>query len=252
MKPFDVPTALDSLRDAYLSAADLLAAAGTGSRDARYALARLWLSEGIPFAFRARPAVYESLRLWLARRLGLQAKEITLVGSARQGFSLTPGPNLGRPFGEHSDLDLTVVSLSLFTGLAAVFERWRSDYGAGVVVPRGSCERRYWDANVESVPRGLERGFIDPHKIPTWNRYPEAQKVAQSVFEAAEKLKATGNAPHVNHVSVRVYSDWDSFVRQLAMNLEVAARPPAPGKDSRALRRAGLIASDASGPDRSQ
>ena len=58
MKPFDVSAVLDPLTDVYPSANVLLGAAKAGDRDARYAISRLWLSEGIPFAFKARPAVY--------------------------------------------------------------------------------------------------------------------------------------------------------------------------------------------------
>jgi hypothetical protein len=223
MRAFDVSPALEPLREVYPSAEAILAAAREGDRDARYAIARLWLSEGIPHSFKTRPSLYESLRRWLARRLEVQAKEITLVGSGRQGFSLSPGPDLGRPFGEHSDLDLTVVSKSLFQRLEAAFVRWNADYSAGSIAPRHERERALWEANREAVPSGLTRGFIDPHKIPTWNRYPESQMIGQALYEAHEKLKVTPDAPAVRKLSVRVYFDWDSFVRQVAINLESAA-----------------------------
>lgn len=70
------------------------------------------------------------------------------------------------------------------------------------------------------MPSSLARGFIDPHKIPTWSRYPEAQMVAQALYEAYEKLKVTPDAPAVRKLSVRVYRDWDCFIRQMAINLE--------------------------------
>jgi hypothetical protein len=137
MKPFDVSPALEPLREAYPSADAILTAARGGNREARHAIARLWLSEGIPYSFRASPGVYEALRRWLARRLDVHAKEITLVGSGRQGFCLSPGTDLGRPFGDHSDLDLTVVCQSLFDRLEASFARWAADYTGGGV-PHGT------------------------------------------------------------------------------------------------------------------
>lgn len=223
MRPFDVSPALEPLHDVYPSADTILGAARGGDRDARYAIARLWLSEGIPHCFRARPSLYEALRRWLALQLDVHAKEITLVGSGRQGFSLSPGPALRRPFGDHSDLDFAVVSKVLFERLEAAFKRWTSDYAEGSVRPRHERERALWEANKKSVPSGLGRGFIDPHKIPTWNRYPEAQIMGQAKYEAQEKLKATPDAPSVRNISVRVYLGWDSFVRQMAINLESAA-----------------------------
>ncbi len=44
-----------------------------------------------------------------------------------------------------------------------------------VVHPRHEHEKALWDDNRRYCPRGLKRGFIDPHKIPAWSRYPEAQ-----------------------------------------------------------------------------
>lgn len=223
MRPFDVSAVLDPLTEVYPAANVLLEAAKAGDRDVCYALSRLWLSEGIPFAFKTRPGIYEALRIWLARRLDVYAKEITLVGSGRQGFCLSPGANLCRPFAEHSDLDLTVVSESLFQRIQAAFVRWEGDYAAGRVTAQCERQRAFWEANRKSVPCGLARGFIDPHKIPTLDRYPEAQMIGQVMYEAHEKLKATRDAPAVRKLSIRVYRDWDSFVRQMAINLESVA-----------------------------
>jgi hypothetical protein len=226
MRPFDVSPALEGLREVYPPADEFLVAAREGDREARYAIAQLWLSEGIPHSFKARPALYESLRRWVARRLDVQGKEVTIIGSGRQGFSLSPGANLRRAFGAHSDLDLSVVSHSLFRRLEAAFVRWDADYTAGSVAARSERERTLWEANEKSVPSGLARGFIDPHKIPTLARYPEAQMIGQVMYEAHEKLKISRDAPAVRKVSVRVYRDWDSFVRQLAINLQRAATTP--------------------------
>lgn len=163
MRPFDVSPALESLLEAHLSAEALLSAARAGNRGTRYALARLWLSEGIPHCFKARPGLYESLRGWLGYRLGVDPKEITLVGSGRLGFCLSPGPDLCRPFGEHSDLDLTVVSALMFKRMETTFTRWHADYAGGQVSPRNERERFFWEDNRKRVPSGLARGFIDPY-----------------------------------------------------------------------------------------
>ena len=224
MQAFNVSAVLDPLIEVYPPAGVLLGAVKAGDRDVRYAISRLWLSEGIPFAFKARPAVYEALRIWLARRLDVQAKEITIIGSGRQGFSLSPDQNVGRPFGPQSDLDLTVISASLFQRLRDAFGRWEQDYTHGIVHPRREREKTLWDENQRICPLTLERGFIDPQKIPTWSRYPEAQAVTDTLWRAHEKLKVTPHAPNVRKVSLRVYRDWDSFVRQMAKNLEAVGR----------------------------
>ena len=224
MRPFDVSKVLDPLIEVYPAANVLLEAVKVGDRDVRYALSRLWLSEGIPFAFKTRPGIYEALRIWLARRLNVQAKQITVVGSGRQGYSLSPDQNVGRPFGPQSDLDMTVVSSSLFERLREAFCRWEQDYSQGIVHPRHENEKALWDANRRNCPLGLERGFIDPHKIPAWFRYPEAQAVIDVLWRVHQKLKVTSDAPRVREVSLRAYRDWDAFVRQMAINLEEVGR----------------------------
>ena len=114
MKAFSVPPPLVHLRDPYPHPCCVVDIARRGREQARIVIARLWLTEGIPYVFRQCPAVYESMRSWLSVRLEVHAKEIGLVGSARLGRSLAP-VKLGQPFlDHHSDLDLFTVSTGLF------------------------------------------------------------------------------------------------------------------------------------------
>ena len=116
------------LTGTYPRAQDLLEAAAVGQRE-KAILARLWISEGIPFAFRGCPGLYEEVRELLAKRLELDAKQISVAGSGRLGYSLAP-TKWGEPYGEVlSDLDLFAVSEGLFERLRQDFERWRDDYG---------------------------------------------------------------------------------------------------------------------------
>jgi hypothetical protein len=224
MQPFNVSAVLDPLTEVYPPADVLLGAVKAGDWDVRNAISRLWLSEGIPFAFKARPALYEAIRIWLARRLGVQAKEITIIGSGRQGFSLSPDKNVGQPFRPQSDLDMTVVSSRLFQSLRDTFGRWEQDYTHGVVSPRSEKEKSFWDDNQRNCPGALLRGFIDPYKIPTWSSYPESKAIMDALWRVHEKLKVTPHAPTIRKVSLRVYRDWDSFIRQMAVNLEAVGR----------------------------
>lgn len=71
------------------------------------------LIDGVPFAFRDSPADYDLLRTTLAAALQLSADAMTVVGSGRIGFSLSP-EKYGAPFLPESDLDVAVVSAELF------------------------------------------------------------------------------------------------------------------------------------------
>src|SRR4029077_7660969 len=116
VQPFRPLASLHNLRDAYPAAVEIAKARLEGGYEARLAIARLWMSEGIPFAFLKSPALYEAVRTWVASRLVIEPKEITLTGSARLGQSLTPA-RLGAPFSDKSDLDFATVSSSLFDRL---------------------------------------------------------------------------------------------------------------------------------------
>ncbi len=71
------------------------------------------LIAGVPFAFRDSPADYDALRTTLGTALHLSADAMTVVGSGRIGFSLSP-EKYGTPFLPESDLDVVVVSSKLF------------------------------------------------------------------------------------------------------------------------------------------
>jgi len=218
MRPFDVPRTLDSVTDPFPSPDLLLSTIQAGGKLGRTSLAQLWLSEGIPFAFKSRPGVFDALRNWLGQQLHIHAKSITVVGSARIGFSMS-GKDYGRSFGPSSDLDLAAVSLVLFSRLETAFQRWAADYSAGRSTPKSNIEKGYWDENLEVGRRGIRRGFVDANKIPLRDAYPDAKAIAQALYLAHMKLRRTEAAPPLRRVSLRVYRDWDSFVDQVSRSL---------------------------------
>ena len=196
----------------------MLEAADRGGEQARIALVRLWLSEGIPHAFRECPAVYESVRSWLSARLGVHAKEIGILGSARLGASLAP-KKLGDKFSDTSDLDLVIVSKGLFEALREEFCQWSLAFESSEVVGEIPTEEKCWRENNKCVPRNIQCGFLDPKKIPNLEPYPVTREINQSMFLLAGKLKCTLDAPNPKMASVRCYRSWDSFVRQNSLNL---------------------------------
>ena len=107
------------------------------------ALVQLWMTEGIPYAFRHCPAVYASMRAWLARRLDIHPKEISMTGSGRLGESWVPN-QLGTPFGRGSDLDLFLVSPDFFARIKEDFLRWRNEYRRDEVKPSNAKEKKYY------------------------------------------------------------------------------------------------------------
>jgi hypothetical protein len=218
MRPFDVPYALDNFNHVYPTAEEIAIASKFGGSKVRLALARLWLSEGIPYAFHTRPAVYEEVRSWMAARINVDPKEISIVGSARIGQSLSPD-NMGKPFGDSSDLDFLAVSNSLFKALVEDFNKWSNDYESHAMSPRNVRERRFWDDHLHRGPLVIDKGFIDAKMVPLLNPYSTSVKIGQTMYLLVEKLKITPSSPRVRHASLRVFNSWEAFVHQAERSL---------------------------------
>jgi hypothetical protein len=217
------PFAVDpSLSIPFPSPEELRHVLSGATRRSREIVVRLWLTEGCPAAFRNCPSVYEDIRGWLSSRMQVHSKEITLIGSARIGYSLAPPPEFGRPFGNKSDLDLSVISRALFDRLVSTFAAFSNDYKNGTVVPRSERERELWGANLAFGERNIPRGFFDANKVPNFDRYPVAQQVNQAMWALLKKLEVTAGAPKVRRASTRVYRDWQSFIQIVCFNLRAA------------------------------
>jgi len=222
VEPFEYQPSLESLIDSFPEPEVLLKAAKNGGEPARVALVQLWLSEGIPHAFHECPAIYESVRTWLSSQIDVHSKEISLVGSARLGKSYVPS-QLGKLFDSESDLDLFVVSSSLFAKLRDEFHLWSLHYKNGQIEANSRKEETYyWPNNYREVPKNIKRGFIDTIKIPNRSLYPTAQNVNNTMWKLVKKLEITPNAPSPKNASIRCFSSWHSFVQQNSLNLELA------------------------------
>ena len=186
------------------------------NRQEREQLLYLWIIEGIPYAFREVPMLYGSLRKWIAWKFDIPEKDVTLVGSARTGFSLE---TFGRPFNPHSDLDLALVSESWFYKLRDNFEAWRADFEHEKILPQSNYERTVWVKNFEIVPKNIMRGFITAKLLANRKRYQSTQLMAGVMSELHRKLKQAEGAPSIREASVRVYRDWESLVKQNNLNL---------------------------------
>ena len=218
MEPFRVPSQLANITGSYPNASEIIEAAQKGGEQSRAAIARLWLSEGIPYAFREKPALYESVRSWLSARLDINAKDVHLIGSARIGQSLAPN-KIGQVFGQHSDLDIFIISPSLFEKMVDDFNSWACDFKSGKTTPSNVREEGYWRENIQRGPRNIARGFVDSNITPNHNKFITTQIIADSMWRLKKKLDITNGAPSVKKASIRCYRDWGSFVRQVTLSL---------------------------------
>jgi hypothetical protein len=71
------------------------------------------LITGVPYVFRDSEATYRSFREILAAQFRTPVADVTIIGSARIGFSLDP-EKYGFPFSPSSDIDTVVVNEGMF------------------------------------------------------------------------------------------------------------------------------------------
>ncbi len=219
MRPFKVPNPLRKLTGSYPDARCLRETARAGDTISRVAIARLWLSEGIPFAFRHCPGMYDIVRAWIGYRLGVDPKEVSITGSARIGQSLAP-EKIGKPFDNHSDLDLFVVSKCLFEKMKNDFCTWSYDFENGHIFPRNDREKMFWLDNQKQGPKTIQRGFLGSHLVPNREKYSTIRNVNQTIWELGAKLRITDGAPKVKKASLRCYNSWPDHLRQVSLSLK--------------------------------
>lgn len=219
---FKVWKGLAALSAPYPEPGEFVSVLRSASPEQRELVVRLWIGEGVPFGFRSTPALYEELRRWTGRRLGVDPRDLTLIGSTRIGFSMSPGIRFGTPFSDNSDLDLSVISEQLFRQTKECFQAWENDVATGAVQPQGDRQRRLWPENLAFGRRNIPRGFMDPHKIPTLNRYELPRRVVNVMWELSVKLTGCFCGHSNRKTSARVYRDYEAFIRQSLLNLSAA------------------------------
>lgn len=93
-----------------------------------------------------------ALRSEVARHFGVHPNEVFIVGSAKLGFSIVPSKRF-RPFCDCSDIDLVLVSSSLFDNVWKEVFLYSKNVG-------------YWEKK-DSFTQYLFKGWIRPDKLPT-------------------------------------------------------------------------------------
>ena len=220
---FRMTPPLAGLSGAYPASEDVLVTVGLG-REERSVVARLWVSEGIPFAFRECPALYELARAWLAVGLKVNPKEISMGGSGRLGYSLA-SDRWGRAYRpQQSDLDFFAVSHDLFERLRRDFTRWSEDYDSGRITPRSEIEERYWPENRDGAAKNISRGFLDSWRVPNLAAYQAFTDTNNRLAGLKTMLWTTDGAPKPEKsMTLRCYKDWQSYEGQVTLSLLFAA-----------------------------
>ena len=179
MKPFKYTTVAAKLIGPYPLPDDVHALVHERIEIQSDSFVRLWLSEGIPYAFQSCPILYQVSREWIANRVGVSPNEIGIVGSAKLGYSLRPTPDFRKLFHPKSDLDYVIVSGALFEKCAEISLRFVEDYESGAISPRTEGQKRCWSEDVEFIKRNIPNGFVNSGKVPNFEKYEGLRRIEQ-------------------------------------------------------------------------
>lgn len=131
---------------------------------------------------------YFSLKNEIAQHFRIHPPEIVMVGSGKLGFSIAKGKRY-RDFCDTSDLDMAIVSWSLFDRVWEEVFRSRGRIG-------------YWPRESE-FSSYLARGWIRPDKLPPARMF----SVASDWWDFFRTLAASGNYGRMK-ISGALYRNW--------------------------------------------
>ena len=155
--------------------------------------------------FYARPAAMlegdqeSNLRREIAKFFDVAMRDVIITGSAKLGFTLVPkkGRPAMSPFGDTSDIDVTIISSSLFLKL------WREAFTFAE-------ERGDW-TSVEKFRAYLMRGWLRPDKLPTDPEFVSSREW----FDFFRNLQQSGKFGRYK-ITAGVYYDeafWEAYAR---------------------------------------
>jgi hypothetical protein len=131
---------------------------------------------------------YFELRQEVSEKFQVHTNEVLVVGSSKLGFSIAPTKRY-RHFSERSDIDLVVVSETLFN------TAWRS-------VHQFWLNGGYWE-NAGEFKKYLFRGWIRPDKLPNEASFG----FAMDWWEFFNGLTSTGRFSAYK-IAGALYKDW--------------------------------------------
>ena len=134
-------------------------------------------------------STYHLLKTKVAEQFSIHPNEVLVVGSAKSGFSIAPRKRY-RHFGDTSDIDVVIVSSSLFDSFwKSVYHLWN--------------EKIFWESE-NDFKKYLFQGWIRPDKLPISKKFT----LTDEWWEFFRKLTSSGEfGPY--KINGAIYKDWD-------------------------------------------
>jgi hypothetical protein len=161
--------------------------------------------DGVAYVFRDDPPADRQLRMQLAQNLAVRPENVTVVGSAKLGFSLSPD-NFSAPFSPASDVDVIVIDAASYDRIWHCLLEWHYPL-------RGRLHDAEWRW-AKDRREDLYWGWIYPNRIRfrQFLTFPRALRPLRDFrtrwFAAFQMI---GGHPLLSKLTVsgRLYRTWD-------------------------------------------
>jgi hypothetical protein len=200
-------------------------------------VAKTHVFQGTPFAFSSQPTAMDVLRKHINLRLGIDPKNIIIIGSARTGFSLSPD-NFPRAFSPDSDIDVLLVDAKMFDAVWNTLLSWH-------------YPRRFWLSGTDwdwakSRRDEIYWGWLEPSAIryrglslPDVLHFAFVERPLNVSNTAAKQIRSS--LEKFESEIDRRLADEDARVSESAVAYVRAVEKGANDKQRRAARHAALI-----------
>ena len=136
---------------------------------------------------------YDEFKIYMSQKLDLHVNNIAIVGSAKLGFSLAPQKNF-KKFQENSDIDLVIVSSSLYRQV------WTSFI---------NLSQKYHLKNYNRITSDIFRRFVSIKEPDLRNGFFKSW--SKKMDPCKKDLQIIFNIPH--DINYRIYESWEDVER---------------------------------------
>lgn len=180
----------------------------TGSREERIRFMRENLLHGAPYVFKEREADYFEFRTAIADRFGIGFHEVFIVGSAKLGYSYIKGTQ----FSLESDIDVVLVSSTMFESISNMIREYDYQMLGGKVVLNETTMQRYFD-----FLRYMIRGWMRPDMLPYGLQSGQLQN---EWFDFFRSISYGRSAVGDYAVKAGLFKDYDSLEHYYLSSVE--------------------------------
>lgn len=185
-------------------------------------LAKRYLLTGLPFVFDKQPQQYLAFREATGRIFGVAPQQISVMGSARFGFSASPrkqGEDGPKELDQNSDMDLIIVSDLIYQRALEDLVKFsfsvlrnhpdlRSDPTSDeetVTIPKHQI------LAIRNRAKALHFGYVSPSDLTDGSAFK--QEMYDKQREAQTQLFGTAPPGPINRIGARIYRDWEAAER---------------------------------------